>query len=260
MNIKKILGIVGLVVIIVVLIFFISKYKSGISDVSTTTPKTNISDSSYDGLSQIEPDFLGQDLPLSNSPKNVAWETFQKYLKYNKEQNLEGVKSIVYKVAPICEDVKNTIECKARMSLAYQYGSVLKKENFVNIWSDEKQIILATDFKIEEDDSILGRHRAIIFFVKDNESLKLLSFSPFKGATISKGVASREEIDDRLIIYTEDKDEDGIVDYDEECLSPKEGEVCVKTSPKIRDTDGDGFWDGINVLIAEKMPISAVYQ
>jgi len=97
----------------------------------------------------------------------------------------------------------------------------------------------------------LGRHRAIIFFVKDNESLKLLSFSPFKGATVSKGVASREEIDDRLIIYTEDKDEDGIADYDEECLSPKEGEVCVKTNPKIRDTDGDGLWDGVQALMTK---------
>jgi len=249
MNIKKILGIVGLVVIVAVFIFFISKFKSDISDVSTTTSKTNISDSSYDGLNQIEPDFLGQDLPLSNSSKNVAWDTFQKYLKYNKEQNLEGVKSIVYKVAPICEDIKNTIECKARMSLAYQYGSVLDKKDFVNVWSDEKQIILATDFKTKEDDSVLGRHRAIIFFIKDGESFKLLSFSPFKGATIDKGVSSREELDDRLIIYTEDKDEDGIADYDEECLSSKERDICNKTSPKIRDTNGNGLWDGIEVLM-----------
>ena len=52
-----------------------------------------------------------------------------------------------------------------------------------------------------------------------------------------------------MIIYTEDKDEDGIADYDEECLSSKERDICNKTSPKIRDTNGNGLWDGIEVLM-----------
>ena len=32
---------------------------------------------------QIEPQFPGQTLPLSNNPKDVAWAVFQKYLEYN---------------------------------------------------------------------------------------------------------------------------------------------------------------------------------
>jgi len=255
MNIKKILGIVLIFIVVGILAIFAFRSEGGTLFTNNDNPIID----SISGDSLIKQKFSGQNffntdtvIPSeSNNPKDIAWTAFQKYLKYNKEQNLEGVKSVVYKVAPICEDLKDIIDCKARMSSAYAYGGALEKKDFVNIWSDEKQIILATNFKIQEDDSILGRHRAIIFFVKDNESLKLLSFSPFKGATVSKGVASREEIDDRLIIYTEDKDEDGIADYDEECLSPKEGEVCVKTNPKIRDTDGDGLWVGVQALMTK---------
>lgn len=200
---------------------------------------------------KIAPVIIGSDqtLPLSNDPKDVAWAFFQKYLEFNKNKNLEGVRSTVYKISAVCEDPKTRIDCEARMGAAYKYGSALKKEDFVHIWEDENQIILSSDFKINEDDSIIGRNRAIIFFLKTETGLKLLSFSPFKGSTISKGEASEQELSDRLIIYTQDNDNDGLADYDEECLGAKEGEVCNKTNPKIRDTDGDGFWDGVQVLM-----------
>lgn len=198
----------------------------------------------------IDPNIPGQTLPLSNDPKDVAWAVFQKYLTYNKVKDIEGVRSMVYKIAPVCEDPKTRIDCEARMGAAYSHGITLKKEDFTNVWSDDRQTILASDFKIQEDESVIGRNRSIIFFVKDeNGNLKMLSFSPFKGAVVSKGTASREELNDRLVIYTEDGDEDGMADYDEQCLGAKEGEICTKTNPKIRDTDGDGLWDGVDALI-----------
>lgn len=191
-------------------------------------------------------------LPFSNSPKDTAWALFQKYLAYNKARDFEGVKSVVYKIASVCADPKTRIDCEARMNLAYQYGSPLKKENFVNIWSDEKQMILTTDFWLESSKELdqYGRFRSIIFFVKgaDNE-WKLLSFSPTKGGATSKGVASQEEVDARLIRYTEDNDKDGMPDYEEECLNKPNDLTCVKTSPKIRDTDGDGWWDGVEAFL-----------
>lgn len=203
------------------------------------------------GKVKIDPNISEQTLPFSSAPKDVAWALFQKYLEYNKDQNLEGVKSVVYKVAAVCNDPKTLIDCKARMGAAYSYGSTLKKEDFTNIWSDEKQIILSTDFEVEEDDVSIGRTRSIIFFVKDEAGdLKMLSFSPSKGAVASKDTAaSRQEIDDRLIIYTEDKDQDGIADYHEQCLDATTEEVCIKTDPKLRDTNGNGLWDGVETLI-----------
>lgn len=228
-------------------LFFVFKNISFVpaAEVVVNNPETNVE------KIKIDPNIPGQTLPLSNDPKTLAWAVFSKYLAYNKDQNLEGIKSVVYKISAVCNDPKTIIDCKARMGLAYQYGSALKKEDFTNVWSDSKQTILSTDFKIQEDDSAIGRNKAIIFFVKDDAgSLKMLSFSPFKGAIVSKDTtASRKELDDRLIIYTEDNDQDGIADYDEQCLGVKEGEVCTKTDPKLRDTNGNGLWDGVEALM-----------
>lgn len=231
------------VLVIVIMGFFVFKNVSLApivnNDIKTNTEKI-----------KIDPNIPGQTLPFSNSPKDVAWEVFQKYLVFNKNKNIEGVKSVVYKIAPVCENPQTRIDCEARMGSAYAYGSALKKENFTNVWSDEKQTILATDFKIQEDESGVGRSRAIIFFIKDEAgNLRMLSFSPRKGAFTQKSEASREEYMDRIILYTEDKDNDGAVDYIEECIPADMKDTCAPTNPKLRDTDGDGWWDGVEDLM-----------
>lgn len=241
---KRIILIVAVLIVIAVL-FFVLK------NVSLAPVADDKSSSATADKVKIDPSLSGQTLPFSNDPKTLAWTLFQKYLGYNKDQNLEGVRSTVYKVAAVCNDPKTLIDCKARMGAAYSYGVALKKEDFTNIWSDEKQIILSTDFEVKEDDVSIGRTRSIIFFIKDETgNLRMLSFSPAKGAVATKDTtASRQEIDDRLIIYTEDKDQDGIADYQEQCLGVAPEEACVKTDPKLHDTNGDGFWDGVEALI-----------
>lgn len=188
----------------------------------------------------------------NNNDKNIAWAVFQEYLSYNQNQDLDGVKSIVYKVAPVCASEETLIDCKARMGTAYSYGSVLKEEDFINVWSDKKQIILATDFWTESIPVLdqYGRFRSIIFLIKGEDGeWKILSFSPTAGGVTTKGTATEEEVNERVVRYTEDNDLDGRPDYEEECLSVKEGQTCIKTDPKLRDTDGDGLWDGVQVLI-----------
>lgn len=245
---KKILYIVGGVLIVFAL-FFLFKNIS-FAPVAETAPE-NKTENNVEKI-KINPEISEQTLPFSNEPKDKAWALFSKYLSYNKEQNLEGVKSVVYKIASVCEDPKTLIDCKARMGSAYSYGSTLKKENFTNVWSDEKQIILATDFWTESSKDLdqYGRFRSIIFFVKgaDNE-WKLLSFSPTKGGATNKGAANQEEVDARLIRYTEDNDKDGMPDYEEECIHKPGDLTCIKTSPKLRDTNGDGWWDGVEALM-----------
>lgn len=243
---KDIIKITGILAAIVVLFFAVRNIS--FAPVVEVSPTGKNEENNIEKV-KIDPNIPGMTLPLSNDPKDVAWALFQKYLGYNKIQDLDGVRSTVYKVASVCDDPKTTIDCKARMSLAYQYGSALKKEDFVNVWSDEKQIILSTDFKTEENVDTLRRTRSIIFFVIDDTGdIRMLSFSPFKGAITSKGAASKEEFDYRILRYTEDKDKDGAMDYHEECLDAKEGEACTKTNPKVRDTDGDGWWDGVEAL------------
>ena len=241
------LATVGLLVVIA-FVFLSGAFKYDSSPIASSTPKAE--SPTKPDINQVKPEFPGQTLPLSNAPKDLAWDFFQKYLAYNKNHNLEGVKSVVYKVAPVCDDPKTLIDCEARMGSAYSYGSALIKEDFVNVWEDGKQIILATDYKIQQDETAIGRNRAIIYFIKDEAgNLKLLSFSPRKGAFTSKGTASEEELNARIILYTEDKDEDGLEDYIEECIPTEIKDTCVPTDPKLRDTDGDGLWDGIEALM-----------
>jgi hypothetical protein len=202
------------------------------------------------GNSSVVPQLPNITLPFSSAPKDVAWDLFQKYLEFNRKRDLEGVRSTVYKVAPVCDDPKGRLDCEARMGLAYNYGSALKKEDFVNVWNDQYQIILSTDFKIQEDDTAISRKRGIIFFIRnENGDLKLLSFSPSKGAFSTKGDAPKEEIDARIIRWSEDNDNDGIADYSEECLDAQDKNTCTKTDPKKRDTNGNGWWDGVEALM-----------
>lgn len=246
---NKILYFIGIFVLIAGILVLVVRYNPGIS-----TDDQMVVEEPGAELDKINltPEVTGMTLPLSKDPKDVAWALFQKYLEYNKTRNLEGVKSVVYKIAPVCAENKTRLDCEARMASAYSYGSALKKEDFVNVWTDEKQTILATDFWTEDsnDMGIIGRFRSIIFFVKDGSgNLKLLSFSPSQGGATGKGTASEAELNDRIVRWSEDNDKDGIADYNEECLGTKAGETCEKTNPKVRDTDSDGWWDGVEALM-----------
>lgn len=244
--IKKIFTTLGIVAIIGIVFFVIQN--------QTNAPVAEQTQEQENGPEKIiiDPSLSGQTLPLSTDPKDVAWTLFEKYIAFNKTKNIEGVRSTVYKIAAVCEDPKTRIDCEARMGAAYSYGRELQKQDFKNVWSDERQTILATDFWIEDSEQmgVIGRFRSIIFFVKNEKGeLRLLSFSPTKGGATSRGEASQQELEDRIIRWSEDKDEDGIADYDEECLGAKEGQTCTKTNPKLRDSDGNGFWDGIQALM-----------
>lgn len=239
---KKIIFIAVLTIVLIGIFVF---GKAGLEEKPVVeNPKTEISKIT------IVPTAPSMTVPLSNNPRDIAWNLFQKYLEFNKNRDLDGVRSVVYKLAPVCEDPKMRIDCESRMGSAHAYGKELRKESFTNIWSDDKQMILSSDFWIEDSDDmgLIGRFRSIIFFVKDpSGNWKILSWSPNKGGATSKGEAGNEELMSRILIWTEDKDEDGISDYSEECLDKPNDENCVKTDPKRRDSDNDGWWDGIEV-------------
>jgi hypothetical protein len=186
--------------------------------------------------------------PASLSLKDKSWAVLEQYLKFAKDKNLEGLKTVSYQISAECKNSPKSDACLNKLSTVAFFGQELKKENFKYVWSDSKQIILATDFKFEENEQMISKTRGIIYFVIDKGAIKLLSFNPSKGAVVMKSTASKEELNDRLTRYTEDKDEDGKEDYLEECLSTSQEEGCVKTDTTKRDTNGDGFWDGIEAL------------
>ncbi len=193
-------------------------------------------------------------LEINNSgPLTQSWNTLQKYLKAAQNKDVETLKNLSYQVSDSCknynESAENKKDCDQKMDTVAYFGSVFVKKEFINVWSDDRQTILSTDFKWDEDKDRMARSRGIVFFVKGEDGvLKVLSFNDAKGAFVSKGDAKKEELEARLIRYTEDMDMDGKEDYLEECLSAAQTEFCKKTDPKVRDTDGDGLWDGIQVL------------
>lgn len=251
---KKIISLAVIVVAIIGLFIFVRQsalrgFFRGCCGFGTSTLLTEVRDSEVPlGYNDLTPDLPEIGVPLSNSPKDVAWRVFENYLAYNKAQDLPGVKRVVYRVAPVCAE-SATLDCIARMNQAYYYGSRLNRSDFIHVWSDERQIILSTDFTVQEDKNSLGRHRGIIYFINVDGDWKLLSFSPSKGGVVSKGSASMEELLDRIVRYTEDTDQDGTADYSEECLASNETDDCTKTNSRLRDTDSDGIWDGIEALM-----------
>ncbi len=241
---KIILGIIVLVLIVLGLVL------TKRSEAPTAEPSVNdeLTASSTDQVASTS----DSSTPLAKDPKTEAWDLFQKYLSYNKNQDLAGVKSLVYKISKVCDTTKPSDECKARMSSAYAHGSTLKKEDFINVWSDKRQTVLTTDFWTETsvELNLVGRFRSMIVFVRNEKGeLKLLSFSPTKGGATAKNSAPEQELNDRIIRWSEDKDKDAIADYEEECLNKPDDTKCVKTNPKLRDTDADGFWDGVDALL-----------
>ena len=198
-------------------------------------PELNISPITFDDNGNVSAD---------------AWLVLQKYLNFAKYKNIDGLKNVSQQISSFCRDYslseENKKECDARMDTVYQIGSTFSEKDFSHISFDKKQIILSTDYRYEENDTLISRNRAIIFFVIDNSGfIKLLSFNAAKGAILQKNSGPVDELKKKLITLTEDKDEDGLEDYLENCLSASQNESCVKTDPAKKDTNGDGIWDGI---------------
>ena len=241
--------IIGLVILIIafVLVIFVKKEPvdsnslSGLENTIETAISTN----------NRETEKVNIATSTGLSIKEKAWDVLQKYLGFAKSKNIEGVRSLSYQLTDSCKKYSNEEEkkdCDARMDTVAFFGIVFAKKDFIEVWSDSKQIILATDFRIEENEEVTSRTRSMIYFVVEDGVIKVLKFDPAKGSVLQKADLTKVEIDKRLVELTEDTDKDGAEDYLEKCISKSQDSTCIKTDITKRDTDGDGFWDGIEAL------------
>ncbi len=182
----------------------------------------------------------------------ASWTVFQNYLTSAKAHNLDGIKSLSYQLSPTCSDVTKTKDCNALMDNAYFFGKDMKEKDFVNIWSDSKQIILSTDFKRQDFGTTTAAYiRGIIYFVRDARGdSKILYFSPEDGAAINRTKIAPDQLEARLVNMTNDTDQDGLPDTVETCAGYAVEANCPNkiTNPNKRDTNGDGFWDGVKIF------------
>ncbi|HEY4515791.1 MAG TPA: hypothetical protein VJH67_01235 [Candidatus Paceibacterota bacterium] len=189
------------------------------------------------------------------SEKGKAWNVFQDYLTASREHDLERMKTLAHHLSSVCEDSPESDDCKTRMDTVALIGGEFNKSNFKNVWSDEKQLVLVTNWDEQDTEDTIIRMRQIIYFLKSEGEIKLVAFKPWQGTFMVKDKENPrpvEELQSMIKTYTDDLDFDGMDDYLEECLSDSQEETCIKTDPKLRDSDGDGFWDGVQAQFEAK--------
>jgi predicted RNase H-related nuclease YkuK (DUF458 family) len=166
----------------------------------------------------------------SSNSSNDPWVIIEKYKGYIKTKDMVGMNSLMYKKFEPCS---TRVECDVAFSLIGLYDiEGLNKSNFINRWEDDKQIILATEIKTDASSGEKYHSINRVFFVKDtDQSLKILILGG-EGDNMLSGLV--------------DTDKDGLTDQEEKCegASKYRGD-CKITDPSKRDTDGDGWWDGV---------------
>jgi hypothetical protein len=195
--------------------------------------------------------FAVKSLPnRSESIKNQAWAVLEEYLTAAQAHDLEALRVLSYQLSDTCLDPERREACNALMDNVYNLGQLFVKEDFMNILFDDKQVILYGEYNMNLAGDVPGITRPIIYFVREGDQVKLLSFHPFKGTLVFRGENSTSTIVTRLEDSVKDSDGDTMPDQVEECV--KADEECIKTDPNKKDTDGDGFWDSIEALFYER--------
>jgi ABC-type Na+ efflux pump permease subunit len=184
----------------------------------------------------------------SNSAVFVSkdpWAVFDKQKEYGQAKDFGGYMSLSYNQYPACT---NKAECDMIFEIVNAVADSINKNEYVNKWEDSKQIILSTKVKKTDTSTERSYRKDYLFFVKDsNGNVKVLGNSS-SGLSISKsGSNSTNEAQTaELEISVLDTDQDGISDIKEKCEGASQyDKSCKKTDPTKRDTDGDGWWDGV---------------
>lgn len=191
--------------------------------------------------------------------KQLTWTAFQSYLSFLKAHNITGLKSVSAQNSDTCNNPTKTTECYALMDGAYGVGNQFKQADFTHILFDSKQIILSTNFSIQQSDLARGLEREVIYFTRDSSGApKILTYTtPFEMtyAMVNKSAPlATSTFDARLYQRVTDTDQDGLPDEVETCTYQGAPKDCVKTNPNKRDSLGDGWWDGIRIFIKPSTP------
>lgn len=142
-----------------------------------------------------------------------AWAIFEDYLKAAKAHDLEGIKSLSYKLSETCQNPASREECYGLMDGVYALANNFKLGDFKNTSYDSKQIIMSTDY-LNGDINNLSVKTVLYFIKTKNGEPKVLGIRFCYGAD-------------------------------------SENYQCVNTDPEKRDSDKDGWWDDIEALKGE---------
>jgi len=196
------------------------------------------------------------------------WNVYQNFLSAVKNQNLDKANSLLYSnINNIfidmdwCLEQASEDECWSMIDEFSGANSKTTKRDFVNVEKDKKQTVISgVPYFDESKDTQLNMESAgKIYFIKDSGKIKILKIyipeilhifiNPSDTSFTSEQIAEEKN---NFNNYKIDSDRDGYVDMLEKCLQPW-GEVlssnynCTQTNPSKKDTDGDGWWDSVEV-------------
>ena len=221
-----------------------------------TPPAISTQDSGEERSSESPVENVAQSSVTPAIPaKEEAWNVLSLYLDFAGKRDLEGLRKYAYQLSDSCLKEELRDECNARMDSVTRVGALLKNEDYNIVWSDQKQMILTRESEVLEDKDTLTVSRGKIIFARRSDgALALLYFNPEETWIMQKNPASTTaETKLRLDAFSRDSDEDGITDEFEMCIFPETiiAVGCEETNPQKRDTDGDGWWDGVEIYFRE---------
>ncbi|HHQ45347.1 MAG TPA: hypothetical protein ENN13_04325 [Candidatus Altiarchaeales archaeon] len=230
----KSLGVIAGVVVLglILLLILPSLFTGGGGEPSATTTMT--SPTVVETTVTIASTTLGT---VTTLPVDAAyWDVFWGYFKALNERDIETANRLGYNVIDLerCLEFQGSEECYYAIDIMYQISTEVVEDNFVNVWEDERQAILSTELLNESVGGHTIRSKEFIYFVKDGSGgVRFLGID-------RKYWFYEEDLASAIL----DGDMDGLTDREENCELMLD---CVRTNPKRRDTDGDGWWDGVEV-------------
>lgn len=185
-------------------------------------------------------------LTNTNSPSGSTdlWSIFDKMVLALKNKDIPALNAVSYTQIPADQEAQFIKVAP----LLYDLESQIVKSEYINKWQDEKQAIYSTNPKKSEDTYGYNLSQGNIMFINIDGSWKVLLSGAESGWHIVKSGTNQTpaQAEQELQTMVLDTDKDGIKDQDETCTGAKElSPSCVKSDPNNRDTDGDGWWDGI---------------
>jgi len=162
--------------------------------------------------------------PVATS--DYLWSVFDQYNnKLKKADYNDYVAS-----EPPSSDLMSPTQFAQLSAFTYNENMKLNKTDFVNKWQDDKQAIFSTNPTRAEIANSSRYTQIKISFINKNGTWEILSIN-------------HSGSDQATVL---DSDKDGLTNDDETCSKAKAYDPnCVKTDPNKRDTNGNGWWDGI---------------
>ncbi len=184
-----------------------------------------------------------------NARQKAPFVAFQTYLAALQSHDLVAINGISHNQFS-CGDTKEAQDaCVAEWDWRYSTLSKINTDEYVNRFEDDKQIILTTNPRKNDSDDSKGYTKGIMFFTKDDAGkVKMLAASPNGGWGQSRKNTplTEEQIEEVLQGLMLDTDSDGLTDQQEQCQGASVFiSTCKQTDPAKRDTDGNGWWDGV---------------